>query len=99
MSEIMDRYYRLIDSGAKYAADELRGAPTSTFEIYVGHFREIGCDIDAEIERLRKCAEKIQTWRDARLAVVNLSITDPNYLARLNDLSESEHALSAMVAT
>lgn len=99
MSEIMDRYSRLIDTGAKYAADELHGAPTSTFEIYVGHFREIGRDINTEIEKFRRCAEKIQTWRDARLAVVILSITDPNYLARLNDLSEAEHALAAMVAT
>jgi hypothetical protein len=50
-----------------------------------------------EIDRLRCKLEKAQRWADARLAVVNLSVRDPEYMNRFNDLAEAEDALSATV--
>lgn len=41
---------------------------------------------------------KAKSWADARLAVVNLNVTDPSYRQKLNELSEAEDALAAIRA-
>lgn len=52
MRALAKRHVNLVKTGAAYAAGELRGAPTSTFEIYIGHFREIGKEIEAVLTRV-----------------------------------------------
>lgn len=54
MTDIMERYNGLIRTGFDYAEKEKGCAPTSVFEIYVGHFKDIGAEIEAEITTLRK---------------------------------------------
>jgi hypothetical protein len=50
-----------------------------------------------EIDRMRSKLEKAQRWADARLAVVNLSVRDPEYMNRFNALAEAEDALSTTI--
>ncbi len=53
MSDVVEQYKRLLQTGYNYANGDLNGAPTSTFLSYMGHFSDIGHDIESEILRLR----------------------------------------------
>ncbi|MBZ9922004.1 hypothetical protein LB579_30395 [Mesorhizobium sp. BR1-1-7] len=46
---LIEEYRNLVATGMEYAKGELRLAPTSVFEIYMGHFRDIGRDIEAAL--------------------------------------------------
>lgn len=48
-ASLIEEYRNLVKTGAEYAASELRLAPTSAFEIYMGHFRDIGRDIESAL--------------------------------------------------
>lgn len=43
--DLIERLEKLVQTGKQYAASELNGAPTSTFEIYMGHFEAISAEI------------------------------------------------------
>lgn len=51
-------------------------------------------DMTAVYFQMGDTTSAARAWRRARMAVVNLSISDPNYLARFNDLAAAESALS-----
>lgn len=69
---LIREYENIVNTGAEYAASELRLAPTSTFEIYIGHFRDIGKDIAtalaslaAERDSWRRVAERLETEKQS----------------------------------
>jgi len=58
MSDIMDRYRHIVNTGSEYVAagmveTETRLAVRQTFEMYLKSFSDLGKSIDAELTRLR----------------------------------------------
>jgi hypothetical protein len=73
---LIEEYRNLVKTGAEYAASELRLAPTSAFEIYMGHFRDIGRDIEAALSATPPVAQTgtvgmtlDEIWADATNSV------------------------------
>ncbi|TGV26372.1 hypothetical protein [Mesorhizobium sp. M4B.F.Ca.ET.143.01.1.1] len=64
VERLIEEYRNLVKTGAEYAASELRLAPTSAFEIYMGHFRDIGRDIEAALAALQAELAQVRTERD-----------------------------------
>lgn len=63
---ILNEMANNIATGKEYAKAELKGAPTSTFEIYMGHFSNLYFDFVREVKNLEDHPIKpSQEWIDA----------------------------------
>lgn len=86
VKELVERYDRLVSTATSYAKQELNGAPTSIFEIQVGHFRDFGRDLTTALEAMER--------QNARL-----QIDASNHAADAETVRRERDAAEAQVAT
>lgn len=73
MSDLIERYRDLVKTGFDYAEKDKGDAPTSTFEIYIGHFSDIGREIEAALSEAekREAEARAMALEEAALFVEN----------------------------
>lgn len=64
MVELIQRYRKQVEVAFAYAADDKKGAPTSTFEIMIGHFADLGKDFESLVGSLQKELAEARAERD-----------------------------------
>lgn len=52
MSDLIDRYQNLVKTGVEYAEQDKGNAPTSNFEIYMGHFASLFSEIHTALSEV-----------------------------------------------
>lgn len=84
MSDLVDRYQNLLKTGFEYAEQDKGSAPTSNFEIYMGHFASLFSEIHTALSEAEQRVKNARREAVEEAVAIAKTVSDDLSMAELH---------------